>query len=83
MRQMRLSIQNPEYEIAELRARVEKLEEHVYKKKRTPTTLGQQILLLNILGILDSFYSLPMTNLMRQSFCQGYLIPTRVIQRKL
>jgi hypothetical protein len=48
--------------LIELKERVKRLEDKTFKKKKPPTTLSQQILLLYHLGMLDKIYELPVSN---------------------
>ena len=41
--------------------RIDRIEEKVFKNKRKPTTLSQQILLLHYTGMLDKLYELKIT----------------------
>jgi hypothetical protein len=48
--------------VRELNERVKRLEDKTFKKKKPPTTLSQQILLLYHLGMLDKIYQLQISN---------------------
>jgi hypothetical protein len=50
------------FEWFELLQRIDRIEEKVFKKKKIPTTLNQQVLLLHHLGMLQKINELPITS---------------------
>ena len=50
------------FRYSELEIRIRRLEEKAFKNKRKTTTLGQQIVFLHELGMLDPIYQLPLNS---------------------